>query len=287
MKTGGFLLGMALLSTMATAQQLQCSFDDYKPVEGMHAGMNQGILEMTWHGEAGQQLQALFGIRDGHPVVQQLAARSGATWDVLGKDLTPDFQVTTARRRISSTQRNLLKKFGIDTPAEEDVRKWNTFWDAPLVVPGGHDTTDLPRKADEIQRASAEYKSQTCQVTSNAARVSVTFDGLTLGLFSGDVKFTAYKGSNLLRQEAIAKTGQPSVAYIYKAGLKGFAIDNNTKLVWRDTARQWQEYAFGGAPNNEPINLRARNRLEILVPGHGSLACFPPPHKFFLLAKTT
>jgi hypothetical protein len=281
MKAGRFLLGTTLLSTIATAQALQCSFDGYKAMEGLHAGMNQGTLEMTWQGEAGQRLRALFSIHEGHPVVEQLAASSGGVWDVLGKDLTPDFQVTTGRRRISATQRNLLKRFDIDTPAEEDVRKWNTFWDAPLVVPGGHDTTDLPRKADEIQRASVSYKSQSCHVTSNGARVSVTFDGLTLGLFSGDIEFTAYKGSNLLRQEAIAKTDQPSVAYIYKAGLKGFAIDDHTKLVWRDTARQWQEYAFGGAPNNEPINLRARNRLEILDTGHGSLAVFPPPHKFF------
>jgi hypothetical protein len=45
---------------------------------------------------------------------------------------------------------------------------------------------------------------------------------LSLGVFAGDLQFTAYKGSNLLRQEAIAKTEEPSVAYIYKAGLKGF-----------------------------------------------------------------
>jgi hypothetical protein len=281
MQAGAFLLGITLLSTIATAQSLQCSFEGYKPLDGLHAGMNRGTLELVWQGEAGEQLQAVFSIQDGRPVVQQLAARSGGAWHVLGKDLTPDFQITTGRRRISSTQRNLLKKFDIDTPAEEDVRKWNTFWDAPLVVPGGHDTTDLPRKPDEIQRASVSYKSQNCRVTSNGARVSVTFDGLTLGLFSGDLEFTAYKGSNLLRQEAIAKTDRPSVAYIYKAGLKGFAIANDTKLVWRDTARQWQAYAFGGAPNVEPINLRARNRLEVLNTGRGSLAVFPPPHKFF------
>jgi hypothetical protein len=243
--------------------------------------MDQGTLEVAWQGEAGEQLQALFTIREGHPVVQQLAARSNGGWLILPKDLTPDFQVTTGRRRISSTQRNLLKKLGIDTPAEEEVRKWNTFWDAPLVIPGSHDSTDLPRSADEIRRASVSYESQSCRVTSNGARVSVIFDGLTLGLFSGDVAFTAYKGSNLLRQEAIAKTDEPSVAYIYEAGLKGFAIDDGTKLVWLDTARQWQHYAFGGPPNDEPINLRARNRLEILDTGNGSLAIFPPPHKFF------
>jgi hypothetical protein len=194
--------------------------------------------------------------------------------------LIPDFQVTTGRRRISLTQRKLLQRLGIDTPAEEEVRKWNTFWDAPLVVPGRHDTTDLPRKAGEIQRDSVSYNSHGCHVTSTGDRVSVTFDGLTLGLFSDDLSFTAYKGSNLLRQEAIAKTERPSVVYIYKAGLKGFTI-GDTKLVWRDTARQWQQYAFGGAPNNEPVNLRARNRLEILDTGRGSLGIFPLPHKFF------
>jgi hypothetical protein len=281
MKTCGFFLGVAMLSTIAAAQTLQCNFDGYKPLEGMTANMSRGVLQLNWPGESGQQLGAEFSIQNGHPVIRQLRAHDGHGWVVLGKDLTPDFEVTTGRRRISLTQRNLLKKFNIDTPAEEDVRKWNTFWDAPLVIPGGHDTTDVPRKADEIQRASVRYQSQSCRISSDGARVAVTFDGLTLGQFSGDVAFTAYKGSNLLRQEAVAQTSEPSVAYIYKAGLKGFAIENNSKVVWRDTARQWQEYAFGGAPNNEPINMRARNRLEILDTGHGSLAVFPPPHKFF------
>ena len=111
--------------------------------------------------------------------------------------------------------------------------------------------------------------------------MSVSFNGLSLGIFSGDLQFTVYKGSNLLRQEAIASTQEPSVAYIYKAGLKGFAIADDTKLVWRDDAQVWQEYDFGGAPNDQAVNLRARNRLEILDAGKGSLAIFPSPHKFF------
>ena len=47
----------------------------------------------------------------------------------------------------------------------------------------------------------------------------------------------------------MAKTDAPSVAYIYKAGLKGFAIADDTKVVWRDTSQVWQEYEFGGASN--------------------------------------
>src|SRR6202034_2406304 len=118
-------------------------------------------------------------------------------------------------------------------------------------------------------------------VATEGNQLMVTFDGLKLGIFAGDLRFIAYKGSNLLRQEAIASTQEPSVAYIYKAGLKGFNIANDTKLVWRDNAQVWQEYEFGGAPNDEPVNLGARNRLEILDTGKVSLAVFPPPHKFF------
>ena len=111
------------------------------------------------------------------------------------------------------------------------------------------------------------YNSDSCSVKSDGDQVSVVFNGLTLGLFAGDLEFTAYKGSNLLRQEAMAKTDAPDVAYIYKAGLKGFSINQDTKLEWRDDAQVWQQYEFGGEVNEQPVDLQARNRLEILDAG--------------------
>src|SRR5262249_1716343 len=53
------------------------------------------------------------------------------------------------------------------------------------------------------------------------------------------------------------------------------------RIIWRDPARAWQEYAFGGDVNQDPVALKARNRLAILESGGGSLAFFPPSHKFF------
>ncbi|MGH9404366.1 MAG: hypothetical protein ACRD3D_00855 [Terriglobia bacterium] len=221
-------------------------------------------------------------MRDGRPVIQQLAAQeANGQWEVLGRDLTPDFQVTTGRRRIATLIRRMLKAQGRDTPAVENFEKWDSFWDAPLVAPGQHNSTNLPRSPSEITRATVSYHSDRCTVTSTGARVSITFDGLTLGIFSGDLQFTAFKGSNLLRQEAIAKTQEPDVAFKYEAGLKGFAIASHSRLVWRDLAQEWQEYRFDGAVNTHPVELRARNRLEILDAGIGSLGVFPPPHKFF------
>ncbi len=53
--------------------------------------------------------------------------------------LTPEFQVTTGRRRISTTELDILKRLHNDTPENEEEYKWNVFWDAPLEIPG-HDS---------------------------------------------------------------------------------------------------------------------------------------------------
>lgn len=267
---------------IAAAQSRSCNLSGYVPVKGIDMRSKDGGVALTWEGEAGAQLRAVFAVQGSQPVVEELAARTeDGRWVSLGQNLAPDFQVTTGKRRISGGLIARLKSVHQDTPEEEERRKWNVFWDAPLVVPGTNDPRDPPHTEAEIRRASVHYASSACQVITDGTRVSVRFNGLTLGIFAGDLQFTVYKGSNLLRQEAIASTEEPAVAYIYKAGLKGFALNPDSVLRWRDTAQVWQQYAFGGAPNDDPVNLRARNRLEILSAGQGSLGVFPPPHKFF------
>src|SRR5579884_1717402 len=173
MKCSALFLWIPLCTMAALATGQTCDVSGYQPVAGFTVRQEKGVLAITWTGERGEELRAGFAIRDGQPIVRELAARErGGAWRVLGSDLTPDFQVTAGKRRISATQRRLLQKLGIDTPAEEDARKWNTFWDAPLVIPGGHDTTDLPRKPEEIQRASVRYHSDACRVSADGARVA-------------------------------------------------------------------------------------------------------------------
>src|SRR5258708_39411725 len=102
-----------------------------------------------------------------------------------------------------------------------------------------------------------------------------------MGIFSGGLSFTVYRGSNLLPQEAIASTREPSVAYKYNAGLRGFAIDQASRVSWQDVARAPQIYEFGGAVNRDPVALRARNRVAVGETSGGTLAVFPPPHHVF------
>jgi hypothetical protein len=277
-------LTIVLFAGAVRAQSQECRTDSLRPVEGIKVISTAAGVAFEWEGERGDHLRARFALRDSHPLIAELAAsKHGGTWAVLGKDLTPDFYVTTGKRRISETEKSILVHLKQDTPENEDRYKWNVFWDAPLEVPGieDHHLVGPARTADEIQRAAVSYHSTSCHVEWDGDQVSVVFDGLTLGLFTGNVKFTVYKGANLLRQEAIASTDAPDVAFIYRAGLKDISLNSTSRMVWRDTSQVWQQYRFGGDLNQGPVNLRARNRLEILDAGAGSLAIFPPPHRFF------
>ena len=267
------------------AAQAQCDLSAYKAAPGLTAVRTADSVTVAWTGERAEQLRAVFGLRSGQPTVLELAVRRTAAskWVILGSNLTPEYQVTTGKRRLSEQQMAPLRELGIAlTPDVVEREKWFAFWDAPLSVPGRAGTNlDLPRKPDEIRRDRAVFHSSSCRVESHGARLEVTFPGVDLGIFSGDLRYTAYKGSNLLRQEVIASTREQSVAYKYDGGLKGFPIRNDATLVWRDSGRGWQQYGFGGSPNQEGVGLQARNRLAILESNGGSLAVLPPSHKFF------
>lgn len=273
------LSALILLSTAAFAQDFRCDLHDYKPLDGLKAEVAGDALRVTWRGERGDQLHAAFTLRNGQPVIAEL----GIGNTVLARNLSPEFEVTSGKRRLSEQQMAPLRALGVAlTPEVIEREKWNAFWDAPLMVPGAPKTNlDLPRLPDEIRRAWATYQSTGCAVKTDGARIEVTFNGLSMGIFSGRLQYTVYRDSNLVRQEAIAQTNEPSVAYKYVAGVKGMPVAPATRIAWRDTARSWQQYRFGGAVNKEPVALRARNRLAVVETGGGSIAFLPPSHKFF------
>jgi hypothetical protein len=159
--------------------------------------------------------------------------------------------------------------------------RWYAFWDAPLVLKPGREIIGPPRSESDIKRASASFHASSCTVKTDGASLQVTFPGLSMGIFSGDLQFTAYRGTNLLRMDALATTTAEWIAYKYEAGLKGFSTDLAPRVVWRDTGGHPQQYAFGGVVHKSIAAVRAQNRL-LLAEGKGaSLATFPPPHTFF------
>src|SRR5581483_1070346 len=158
-------------------QALQCDLTEYKALDGLRAEMRDGALEVSWQGEPGEMLRASFAVQNGQPAIRELAVRkNGGGWTTLGRDLAPEFEVTSGRRRLSEQQMAPLRKLGVQfTPEVVNREKWFAFWDAPLMVPGAPNTNmDMPRRPEEIHRGWAQYQVSGCQVKTDGARLEVT-----------------------------------------------------------------------------------------------------------------
>ena len=248
--------------------------------------------------------------------------KSGGQWAPLGQNLVPEFYVKTGVRRMTTQQGAPLINLGVDiTPEVIEKNKWYAFWDAPFVIPGvpepaparagGRSPRTRPSR-DRHRRASRRPGEDPCRPdppdastdcraspkksevptqssrraraasTTDGARVEVKFPGLTMGIFAGSLRFTSYRGSSLLRMEAIAKTDEQSVAYKYEAGLKGFSTALTPRVTWRDRGGDPQQYQFGGLKNDDRVTVKAKNRVLVAGGGrNGSVATFTPPHVFF------
>ncbi|HEV3214625.1 MAG TPA: hypothetical protein VGZ27_02835 [Vicinamibacterales bacterium] len=150
----------------------------------------------------------------------------------------------------------------------------------PGVLPAAR-VVGPPRTAADIKRASASFNTTSCSVKTDGASLEANFSGLSMGIFAGDLRFTAYRGTNLWRMEALAKTNEQWIAYKYEAGLKGFTTDVMQRVTWHDTGGQRQHNELGGVVNETIVPEKAQNRVLVAEGKAGSLAAFTPPHTFF------
>jgi hypothetical protein len=301
------LAGAAFVSArplfLAAQDAPACHLSAYRAQPGLTATVAGDALTLTWDGDRNEQGRLQLTVERGTPTIRELAVRrAGGAWATIASGARPEFRVVSGLRRITNQQLDPLAGLGIPiTQAIVDREKWEAFWDAPLNVPGGDPAHSnctppqrgvltqpgLPRSPDEITRASAVYHVTGCDVTTNGARLEVSFPGVTLGVFSGRLQFTVYKGSNLIRQEIVAKTDAPSVAYKYDAGIAGVPVSSTSRLLWKGITNLGQENRLGGAPNEAPVTVKSSNRIIVAEGAGGSIAAFPPPHTFFWARETS
>jgi hypothetical protein len=283
-------IGLTLVATVigtthAWADPLRADLSAYTAASGLTATVEGDQLTVVWADGAQGELRARYAIDHAQPVIRELAVRkAGGSWAALGRDLTAEFTVKTGHRRIDFVGLNNFGKAGQDitSRAVKDREAWFSFWDAPFVIPGEMTRNpDLPRLPTEIEVAKATFNTASCTVKTDGARLEVEFPGLTMGIFTGGIRFTHYRGAGLYRVEAIAKTERDLVAYKYDLGLKGLTTAMTPQVRWLDTGGNNQRYQFGGVVHGGPVTVRAKNRVMIAEGPAGSIAVFPPPTVFF------
>ncbi len=305
---GRLLISLVCCAALTHADPINCDLSAYAPQPGLIASVANETLTVTWKGDEDSELRIRFTIDRGTPTLNELAIRpldgrtpDGRTpdgqWRVLATQVTPEYRVVSGVRRVTQQQTDPLEKLGVPLTAEKlNEIKWEAFWDAPLYIedepPRSHQSSipaaepfanhpGMPRRAEEITRATARYQATGCAVRTNGARLEITFPGVKAGIFEGYLQYDIFKGSNLIRQMIIAQTDQPSAAFKYDAGLRGLPIRSSSQLVWRDLVNHWQTYRFGSPVSNGPVIVKSSNRLIAAELLGGSIAAFPPPHSFY------
>src|SRR6266542_2392172 len=294
---------LALVASTASSDPLTCNLAAYKALPGLTASVADNTLTVQWDGDRNQEVRMCLAVTDRTPTIRDLAVRTkGGQWTTVASNATPAYNVVSVLRRETDQQLKPLNDLGVAiTPEVLDKIRWEAFWDSPLNVPGDSvahggatppvagvaNQPGLPRKADEIHRASATFAVQSCEVKTNGGRLEMSFPGVQLGVFAGRLEYTVYKATNLIRQAIVAKTDEPAVAYKYDAGLKGLTIQPKSQAVWRsNTSNLLVDYQFGGPKNEALVPLKAANRLMAVEAAGGSIAVFPPPHNFFWARET-
>jgi hypothetical protein len=157
---------------------------------------------------------------------------------------------------------------------------WDAFFDFPAGNPVG------------TRQFLQEFHPANVAVKTVGDRVEISFDGLKLGIFSGVLTYTFYPGSALIQQAAVMSTEEPDTAYYYDAGLEMTAEQDSrpgrnmaSVISYFDTDGKLQQMTPPYGSDRHP--LAGHYRTVAAKMGAGSIAVFPPPHRYFFARDYT
>jgi len=159
---------------------------------------------------------------------------------------------------------------------------------------GGFDQFfDFPPSHPEGTRSFlGDFKLTAAHAKFEGDRLDLAFDGLSLGIFHGNIHYFFFPGSTLIQQRAIVSTNEPDTAFYYDAGIRMNVEEDRrsggtmeTNVHYYDTSGKLQSVRSPHASEWNPV--AARYRAISAATGAGSVAVFPPPHRYFMARDYT
>ena len=211
-------------------------------------------LKIAWSDAENHYWQAVFSLDSTEPLITAIS--------VDGRNIVerakPYYRCTTGKRRGG----------------------WDAFVDFPPADPEG------------TRQFLQEFHPTAAVAKTVGNRVEVTFNGMRMGIFNGSLRYSFYPGTPLIQQAAVVSTQEPDTAYYYDAGLE-MTADQDRKagdnmashIFYYDIEGQLQEITptYG----SDRHSLIARHRVVAAKMGAGSIAVFPPPHRYFFARDYT
>ena len=247
------LTGIAICSLPAIGQTIVVDTSAVRPGP-VHVDATGGALSVEWPDERGRSWTARFSLDPRSSLITSI----GVGGKAVIADAQPFYQAETGRRRGG----------------------WDQFFDFPPSAPEG------------TRAFIGELQPKNARATTIGDRVEVSFDGMRLGIFSGEIRYTFYPGSRLIEQQAVLKTQERDVAYLYEAGIRmgaGAEQTNggtmNSEVSYFDTLGNVKTIVPPYGSERQPAAVRYRT-VAARLPG-GSVAIFPAPHQYMVARDYT
>jgi hypothetical protein len=222
----------------------------FEAISGFNARQTGDTLTIDWTGENAQPLRLALNLADATQLISEVAI-GGKT--VL-KNAAPAYWVYVGRRHGT----------------------WeDSYFDNPSTRP------------HEISEHFSKLTVTGARVETDGSRLRVIVPELWLGYFHGDLAFTMYAGSNLVKLEAVVSTQEPNIAYYYDAWLTRCSTNELNRLYWLDADDKWQQHRLMSDIDLEGPHLKVHRRTLVAEGPNGSLAVFPPPHQYFFARDET
>jgi hypothetical protein len=207
------------------------------------------LVVVNWKDKTGRPCIAEFSLEADRPLIRSMSV-NGKTVVTRGQ---PVYRASTGKRRGG----------------------WDQFFDFPPSHPEG---TRSFLGTFKLTEARGRFEGD---------RLDLAFEGLSLGIFHGSIHYFIFPGSTLVQQRAIVSTNEPDTAFFYDAGIRmlvehdrrpGRTMD--THINYYDTGGKLQTVKAPHASEWNPV--AARYRTLSTSTGEGSIAVFPPPHRYFM-----
>ncbi len=226
------------------ARALAVDMRSYDPASGVEVETGEKELTIRWNTPEGSTELTLNISGQGALVRSVVVGGKGGKPVVILRDADPLTVLTIG-------QRDLKKRGG-----------WTIFFD--------------PTNRKLSKSGRLELKLQSVVVKSVGRRCMVDLYGLEGGGFSGKLRFTLYAGCDLIHLQAIVETSQDARALLYHSGLNFDPAGKSLSWIGLDDKLHRVE-----AKAEPAIPVKVRNRTIALETKTGSIAVFPPPHRYF------
>ena len=221
--------------------------DQYDRSCGIEISQNETQIIVIWPIGGEQRARFTFDLADERPLLNSIdISTGGKPFQSIATALDPTLLIRVG-------QRDLAKREG-----------WTIFFDR------------MQTKPSELFLASVKRNKATA--TSKAQRATLSLGEVTAGPFSGELRWTFYAGNPFVLQEAIVQTSQDKVAFLYDTGLV-FRENIPDQLFWRSSTDVNVKRKAAYVTRAE--NLAVHGRAICAQSATGSIALFPPPHRYF------